>query len=110
KVMVEKGSVPTDWTPAPEEMMNQNDFNVFKAEYDQSAEGWSTKLTQIEQADYASKSWSNQTFATPQSVTTQLSSYAKTTDLNGLATESYVGSQVTTTAKAIRAEMTAVEG
>src|SRR5699024_2307432 len=86
-IKLEKGSIPTDWSPAPEDTLKQNDFNTFKAEYEQSAQGWSAKLDQIEQADYASKTWSNQTFATPQSVTTQLSSYAKTTDLNGLVTE-----------------------
>src|SRR5699024_4921779 len=71
-IKLEKGDVPTDWTPAPEDMLNQNDFSTFKAEYEQSAQGWSSKLLQIEQAGYATKTWSNQTFATPQSVTTQL--------------------------------------
>ena len=99
--MIEKGDTVTDWTPAPEDAMKQNDFNTFKAEYEQSAEGWSTKLTQIEQADYATKTWSNQTFATPQSVSTQLQSYAKTTDLNGLVTETALANKSYITSSAV---------
>ena len=103
-------AVMKDWTPAPEDVFMQNEFNSFKASYDQSAEGWSAKLLQIEQAGYATKTWSNETFATPQSITTALNSYAKTTDLNGLATESYVGTQIKASADGIKAELTKVEG
>ena len=98
---LEKGNVATDWSPAPEVTMMQNDFNVFKAEYDQSAQGWSSKLLQIENAGYATKTWSNQTFATPQSVSTQLTSYAKTTDLNGLVTETALENKNFITASAV---------
>lgn len=105
KVKLEKGNKATDWSPAPEDMLNQSDFNTFKAEYEQSAEGWSSKLLQIEQADYASKTWSNQTFATPQSVTTQLSSYAKTSALNGMVTETTLANKNFATASSVTTQL-----
>ena len=46
---VENGDIATDWTPAPEDMMQQSEFNTFKASYEQSAQGWNAKLSQIDQ-------------------------------------------------------------
>ena len=75
---IEKGTIPTDWSPAPEDMAN---LSYVSSEITKSAEA----------------------------IKNSLSSYAKTTDLNGLATETYASNQAVSEAGKVKNELTKYE-
>src|SRR5699024_1339884 len=45
---IEKGSVPTDWSPAPEDMLGQADFQIFKGTYERNDQTIKNRLTAID--------------------------------------------------------------
>src|SRR5699024_9879303 len=45
---IEKGSVPTDWSPAPEDMLGKADFQVFKGTYESNDQTIKNRLTAID--------------------------------------------------------------
>lgn len=62
---LEKGTIATDWSPAPQDTMMENDFTVFKNTYE----------------------------STVDLINTELSKTAKTADLNGMVTESVLSTK-----------------
>ena len=48
KVMLNKGNVALDWSPAPEEMLGQADFQVFKGTYEKNDQTIKNRLTSID--------------------------------------------------------------
>src|SRR5699024_11286924 len=47
-IQIEKGSIPSDWTPAPEDIYTQEEFKIFEANYNSSVEGINAKLGTVE--------------------------------------------------------------
>src|SRR5699024_9147311 len=47
-VQLEKGTIKTDWTPAPEDNYTQEEFKIFEASYNSSVEGINAKLGTVE--------------------------------------------------------------
>ena len=105
-VMWDKKESPTMYRIADTGGVGDYEFTALQADYNFTKENWSTRLSQIENTDYATKTWSNQTFATPRSVTTQLQSYAKTTDLNGMVTETTLATKNFITAGSVNTLLT----
>ena len=86
-VMWDKSESPALYRTGDTGGVGDYEFTALHADYEFTKSSWSTRLSQIETAGYATQSWTNQTFATAQSVSTQLQSYLKTTDLNSKVTE-----------------------
>lgn len=105
-VMWDKKESPAMYRTADTGGVGGYEFAALQADYEFTKENWSTRLSQIENTDYATKSWSNTTFATPQSVSTQLQSYAKTTDLNGMVTETALATKNYITAGSVNTLLT----
>ena len=115
---LEKGTVATDWSPAPEDTLMQNDFNVFKASYEATAESLTSRLTAIDKtggrlATAESNISQNATALTQRFTKTEvnnlLSSKADTSALTGLATQTWTNTQISTSASGITAEISRVE-
>src|SRR5699024_7682477 len=45
---LEKGTIPTDWSPAPEDMLGKADFQVFKNTYESNDQTIKSRLTAID--------------------------------------------------------------
>lgn len=45
---IENGSVPTDWSPAPEDMLGKADFQIFKGTYESNDQAIKNRLTAID--------------------------------------------------------------
>lgn len=54
RVKLEKGNIATDWSPAPEDMLGQADFQIFKNDYDETSKGILSRLTAIDSSDEGS--------------------------------------------------------
>ncbi|MFW3363910.1 phage tail spike protein [Aerococcus viridans] len=51
---LEQGNIPTDWSPAPEDMLGKSDFTVFKNDYKDTAESVERRLTAIDSSEEGS--------------------------------------------------------
>src|SRR5699024_8305986 len=69
-VKLEEGTTPTDWTPAPEDMQSVSDLD--------------SNITAI---------YNNKSSETAKAISRELTNYAKTTDLNGMVTESVLSTK-----------------
>lgn len=47
-VKLEQGTIPSDWTPAPEDMLGAEEFTIFKNDYEETAESVERRLTAID--------------------------------------------------------------
>lgn len=47
-IKLEEGTVPTDWSPAPEDMLGQAEFNLFKRDYEATDKLVRERLTAVE--------------------------------------------------------------
>lgn len=79
ELKLEKGSIATDWTPAPEDLLGQADFQVFKNTYESNDKSIKSRLTAIDSGKEGSLTYRmNQTEETAEG-NSQLISTVKTT-------------------------------
>ena len=78
---LEKGSVPTDWTPAPEDMLGEADFQIFKNNYESNDKSIKSRLTAIDSGKEGSLTYRmNQTEETAEGNSQLISTVKKTAD------------------------------
>ncbi len=51
---VEKGTIPTDWSPAPEDMLGQADFQIFKMTYEANDKNIKARLLAVDSGEEGS--------------------------------------------------------
>src|SRR5699024_5514582 len=91
-MQLEKGSILSDWAPAPEDVLSQNDFTAYKNTIESSIRGINTELSKTAKTTDLKGMVTETYLATNQytkqgEINTQLQSYLKTTDLNGKVQE-----------------------
>lgn len=81
---MEKGTIPTDWSPAPEDMLGKADFQVFKGTYENNDQTIKNRLTAIDSGAKGSVVYNtNLALSTAQGNTNTISSVRG--DLDSLA-------------------------
>ena len=84
---LEKGSVPTDWSPAPEDMLGEADFQIFKNNYESNDKSIKSRLTAIDSGKEGSLAYRlNETESTAKGNSTLISTiknnYVTQKDIN----------------------------
>ena len=93
KPKMEKGSVATPWTPAPEDNYTQEEFKIFESTYDEDVKGINSTLTDLSNKKLDGSTYTtfynNEYKKTAQGVTDTYTKVNKIIDANGNSTDTF---------------------
>src|SRR5699024_1376120 len=58
-LQLEKGNKATDWTPAPEDTLTQDEYKTFKSDYKTTVEGITGQITSLETSKLDGNTYTN---------------------------------------------------
>ena len=59
KVKLEKGNIATDWSPAPEDTLTQDEYKAFKSDYESTVEGITGQITSLSESKLDGNTYTN---------------------------------------------------
>ncbi|RPA65036.1 hypothetical protein EF384_01090 [Aerococcus agrisoli] len=90
---LEKGSIPTDWSPAPEENLSQSEFQIFESTFNEDVKGINSTLTDLSTKKLDGTTYqnfyNNEYKQTAQGVTDAWTAVNKIIDANGNSTDAF---------------------
>ena len=92
-IKIEKGTIPTDWSPAPEDNYTQEEFAIFESTYKEDVKGINSSLTDLSNKKLDGTTYTtfynNEYKKTAQGVTDTYTKVNKIIDANGNSTDAF---------------------
>src|SRR5699024_6259422 len=92
-IKLEKGNKATDWTPAPEDTLSQDEYKAFKSDYESTVKGITGQITSLETGKLDGNTYtnflSNDYKTTAERATSAFTKVNKIIDANGNSTDAF---------------------
>src|SRR5699024_7452677 len=92
-IQIEKGTIPSDWSPAPEDNYTQEEFKIFESTYNEDVKGINSTLTDLSNKKLDGSTYTNfytnEYKKTAQGVTDTYTKVNKIIDANGNSTDAF---------------------